>query len=177
MTEKQMLPPSCSGSPPLTHSPEISKQLKYSAPTDEDMNVLASTGFACSTNEAWSASQVSVAERLESLTKLRPFLTVAQQGGSSVAYVTVERDGPVPGAAYLRKLVVRNDARRQGIGLEVLSRAMWIAREMNRKTLALRVDPANSAAVSFYRKGGFTTVATVVSRKSGKLRLLMSRDL
>jgi ribosomal-protein-alanine N-acetyltransferase len=39
------------------------------------------------------------------------------------------------------------------------------------------VDPSNSAAVSFYRKEGFTTVATVVSKKSGKLRLLMSREL
>jgi len=48
---------------------------------------------------------------------------------------------------------------------------------MYRKTLALRVDPANAPAVAFYRKGGFTTVATVVSKKSGKLRLLMSREL
>ena len=43
--------------------------------------------------------------------------------------------------------------------------------------MALRVDPANAPAVSFYRKNGFTTVATVVSKKSGKLRLLMSREL
>ena len=43
--------------------------------------------------------------------------------------------------------------------------------------LALRVDPANAPAVSFYRKAGFTTVATVVSKKSGKLRLLMSREI
>ena len=48
---------------------------------------------------------------------------------------------------------------------------------MYRKTLALRVDPANAPAVSFYRNSGFTTVATVVSKKSGKLRLLMSREL
>ena len=51
------------------------------------------------------------------------------------------------------------------------------ARNMFRKTLALRVDPANAVAVSFYRTQGFTTVATVVSKKSGKLRLLMSREL
>jgi ribosomal-protein-alanine N-acetyltransferase len=31
--------------------------------------------------------------------------------------------------------------------------------------------------VNFYRKMNFTTVATVVSKKSGKLRLLMSREL
>jgi ribosomal-protein-alanine N-acetyltransferase len=48
---------------------------------------------------------------------------------------------------------------------------------MYRKTLALRVDPANATGVNFYRSMGFTTVATVVSKKSGKLRLLMSREL
>jgi len=55
--------------------------------------------------------------------------------------------------------------------------ALETARNMFRKTLALRVDPANAVAVSFYRTQGFTTVATVVSKKSGKLRLLMSREL
>ena len=40
-----------------------------------------------------------------------------------------------------------------------------------------RVVLQNADAVAFYRKGGFTTVATVVSKKSGKLRLLMSREL
>ena len=40
-----------------------------------------------------------------------------------------------------------------------------------------RMIAANAPAVSFYRKAGFTTVATVVSKKSGKLRLLMSKEL
>ena len=58
-----------------------------------------------------------------------------------------------------------------------MEQGLAVARDMHRKTLALRVDPSNSPAVSFYRKAGFTTVATVVSKKSGKLRLLMSREL
>ena len=61
--------------------------------------------------------------------------------------------------------------------IDMLEQGLSMARDMNRKTLALRVDPANGPAVSFYRKAGFTTVATVVSKKSGKLRLLMSREL
>jgi ribosomal-protein-alanine N-acetyltransferase len=63
------------------------------------------------------------------------------------------------------------------VGEAVLEQALQVARDMYRKTLALRVDPSNAPAVSFYRKMGFTTVATVVSKKSGKLRLLMSREL
>ena len=91
--------------------------------------------------------------------------------------VTVERDGPVPGAAYMRNVVVKPELRKKGLGTMLLNQALQVARDMHRKTLALRVDPANAPAVSFYRKAGFTTVATVVSKKSGKLRLLMSREL
>jgi ribosomal-protein-alanine N-acetyltransferase len=94
-----------------------------------------------------------------------------------LGYVTIERDGPVPGAAYLRNIVVKGELRMKGVGGVMLEKGLSVARDMNRKTLALRVDPANSMAVSFYRKNGFTTVATVVSKKSGKLRLLMSREL
>ena len=64
-----------------------------------------------------------------------------------------------------------------GLGVQLLDKALDAARDMYRKTIALRVDPANAPAVGFYRKAGFTTVATVVSKKSGKLRLLMSREL
>jgi [ribosomal protein S18]-alanine N-acetyltransferase len=94
-----------------------------------------------------------------------------------VGYVTLERDGPVPGAAYMRNIVVKPELRRRGLGSLVLKHAVGVAKDMYRKTLALRVDPSNAAAVSFYRHSGFTTVATVVSKKSGKLRLLMSREL
>jgi ribosomal-protein-alanine N-acetyltransferase len=79
------------------------------------------------------------------------------------------------GAAYMRNIVVAFRPH-PWVGQENI-RPQSVAREMYRKTLALRVDPANAPAVAFYRKGGFTTVATVVSKKSGKLRLLMSREL
>ena len=101
---------------------------------------------------------------LEALTKLRPFIHVARLQNSVVGYVTIERDGPVPGAAYMRNIVVNPSLRRKGVGALLLGHALQISRDMYRKTLALRVDPANAPAVSFYRKEGFTTVATVVSR-------------
>jgi ribosomal-protein-alanine N-acetyltransferase len=77
----------------------------------------------------------------------------------------------------MRNIVVKPELRRKSLGTLLLNHALGVARDMYRKTLALRVDPANAPAVSFYRHTGFTTVATVVSKKSGKLRLLMSKEL
>jgi [ribosomal protein S18]-alanine N-acetyltransferase len=149
-------------------------QVKFGPPSDEDMNALS---LARSTTEPWKSRGESQAESLEALTKLRPYLSVARVASNIAGYITIERDGPVPGAAYLRNIVVKNELRQKGLGAVILDHGLSVARDMNRKTLALRVDPANAPAVSFYRKMGFTTVATVVSKKSGKLRLLMSREL
>ena len=153
---------------------DVAKQLKYAVPTDEDMAVLALMRAGTS---PWKERGETSTGATEHLTKLRPFIQVAKVQGHIAGYVTIERDGPVPGAAYMRNIVVKQELRHRGIGKALLDHALATARDMNRKTLALRVDPANAVAVSFYRTGGFTTVATVVSKKSGKLRLLMSREL
>jgi ribosomal-protein-alanine N-acetyltransferase len=159
---------------PVTLPADMKSQVKFSAPTDEDMNALVQLRAS---SDPWKARAEQPAETLDALTKLRPFVTVAKINGGTIGYITIERDGPVPGAAYLRNIVVRNDLRQKGLGSVLLDHGLEVARDMSRKTLALRVDPANSPGVSFYRKMGFTTVATVVSKKSGKLRLLMSREL
>ena len=149
------------------------QSLKFSVATDEDLLQLATLR---SGSEPWK-SRETAEQSLAALSRLRPFAHVAKLNNQLVGYVTVERDGPVPGAAYLRNIVVKQELRRKAVGAALLAFGIQVARDMHRKTIALRVDPANSAAVNFYRKGGFTTVATVVSKKSGKLRLLMSREL
>ena len=153
---------------------DLNSAVKVSNPTDEDMGTVAGMR---SGSEPWKMRGESQEDSLQALTQLRPFLHVAKLQNQMVGYITVERDGPVPGAAYMRNIVVRPDLRKRGLGMVLLNHAMQVARDMYRKTIALRVDPANGPAVSFYRKAGFTTVATVVSKKSGKLRLLMSREL
>jgi ribosomal-protein-alanine N-acetyltransferase len=174
MTDKQLEgTPGTNATPPMA-MPTDWKQVKFAAPTDEDMNVLAALR---SGSEPWKQRGETQAESLEALTKLRPFISVGKLNAALVGYVTIERDGPVPGAAYLRNIVAKNELRQKGLGHVLLEQGLSMARDMNRKTLALRVDPANGPAVAFYRKVGFTTVATVVSKKSGKLRLLMSREL
>lgn len=174
MTEKQL--DGTAGNAPTPPMPAQAdwKQVKFAAPTDEDMNVLSQLR---SGSDPWKSRGETQAESLEALTKLRPFISVGKYQTSVAGYVTIERDGPVPGAAYLRNIVVKPEYRQKGLGHVMLEQGLTMARDMNRKTLALRVDPANGPAVSFYRKAGFTTVATVVSKKSGKLRLLMSREL
>lgn len=173
MTEKQVENVGTSPVPPMA-IPTDWKQMKFAAPTDEDMNALAALR---SGSDPWKTRGETHAESLEALTKLRPFISVGKLNGAIAGYVTIERDGPVPGAAYLRNIVARTEFRQKGLGHVLLDQGLAMARDMNRKTLALRVDPANGPAVAFYRKENFTTVATVVSKKSGKLRLLMSREL
>src|ERR1700690_183854 len=148
---------------------DFHSQVKFAAPVDDDMGMLASLRAS---SGPWKDRGETPAESLEALTKLRPFVQVAKVATNMIGYVTIERDGPVPGAAYMRNIVVKAELRKKGVGHVLLNRALEVAREMNRKTLALRVDPANGPAVNFYRKEAFTTVATVVSKKSGKLRLL-----
>jgi ribosomal-protein-alanine N-acetyltransferase len=113
---------------------DLGSSVRFGLPADEEMNAVAALR---SHSDPWAMRGETPEQTLEALTKLRPFVHVARLNGQVVGYVTVERDGPVQGAAYMR----------------------------------------NIPAVSFYRYVGFTTVATVVSKKSGKLRLLMSREL
>lgn len=141
---------------------------------DEEFEAVATLR---SSSEPWVSRGETHEQSVEALTKLRPFIHVARLKGDPVGYVTLERDGPVPGAAYMRNIVVKDALRREGLGRKLQDYALEAARDMFRKTLALRVDPSNGPAVAFYRNMGFTTVATVVSKKSGKLRLLMSREL
>lgn len=158
----------------LADRPDWSAQVKFGPVNDED---LAEAAQLRASSEPWKSRGETPEETLQALSKLRPFIQVGKLGKQVVAYVTIERDGPVPGAAYLRNIVVRNELRRKGLGTVALAHGLRMARDLHRRTVTLRVDPANSPAVSFYRHAGFTTVATVTSKRSGKLRLLMSKEL
>ena len=178
MTMKRVDQPTETAAPlvlDMSNVTDLKAAIRFSgAASDEDMSSVSSLR---ANSEPWKSRGETPEMSTEALTKLRPFVQVAKLQNQVVGYVTVERDGPVPGAAYMRNIVVKHELRKKGVGKQLLEQSLKVARDMNRKTLALRVDPANSAAVSFYRANGFTTVATVVSKKSGKLRLLMSREL
>jgi [ribosomal protein S18]-alanine N-acetyltransferase len=178
MTMKRVDPPADAPALPVAElnqvPSELAPQLRFGPVGDEELPVVAALR---NQSDPWKGRGETHEESLEAVSKLRPFIQVAKLHGQVVGFVTVERDGPVPGAAYMRNIVVRQDLRRKGLGKQVLEHALSTARDMFRKTLTLRVDPSNSAAVALFRSLGFTTVTTVVSKKSGKLRLLMSREL
>jgi ribosomal-protein-alanine N-acetyltransferase len=153
---------------------DLKTAVKFGPLGEEDLTPVAALR---SGSDPWKSRGETAEQSVQALTQLRPYIQVARLQNQIIGYVTVERDGPVPGAAYMRNIVVKPELRRKGLGALLLNHAIQVARDMYRKTLALRVDPANAPAVSFYRQTGFTTVATVVSKKSGKLRLLMSREL
>jgi [ribosomal protein S18]-alanine N-acetyltransferase len=173
MTMKRVETPSGPGAIPVVDvaslPTDLTPLLKYGPLGDDE---LPSVGMLRAGYRGESHEQ-----SLEALTPLRPFVQVVRLHGQIVGYVTIERDGPVPGAAYLRNIVVKPELRKRGVGTQLLKHAIEVSKDMYRRTLALRVDPADATAVNFYRSMGFTTVATVVSKKSGKLRLLMSREL
>ena len=153
---------------------DLVASLKFGPAADGEMPSVAGMRSA---SDPWKVRGETAEESLQALSKLRPFIEVGRLQNDVVGYVTIERDGPVPGAAYMRNIVVKPEFRRKGVGMKLLSHGLQVAKDLHRKTVALRVDPSNSVAVSFYRTAGFTTVATVVSKKSGKLRLLMSKEL
>ncbi len=178
MTDKRVDQATDKSAPPLLDPSalpaDLAASIKFSQPQDEDMVSVAQMRAG---SDPWKGRGETQEESLDALSKLRPFIQVGKLNNHVIGYVTIERDGPVPGAAYMRNIVVKPELRRKNVGTAILNHGLQVARDLHRKTIALRVDPANAAAVSFYRKAGFTTVATVVSKKSGKLRLLMSKEL
>lgn len=178
MTMKRVEQPRDSGAIPVLDVTKLPNDLKplvkFALASDTDVSAVASLRAG---SEPWKGRGETLEQSTEAMAKLRPFIHVGKVQNEVVAYATIERDGPVAGAAYMRNIVIKQELRRKGLGTLMLNHAVEVAKEMYRKTLALRVDPANAPAVAFYRNAGFTTVATVVSKKSGKLRLLMSREL
>src|SRR5919112_439923 len=79
-------------------------------------------------------NDLTTEESLQALSKLKPFIHVAKLQNQIVGYVTVERDGPVPGAAYMRNIVVKPELRRKGLGTLLLNHGVQVARDMYRKT-------------------------------------------
>lgn len=63
------------------------------------------------------------------------------------------------GLAYVSNLAVAPEARRQGVGLELVRRAEATAAAWGCRAVALHVDPDNAAAVGLYRAAGYRPAA------------------
>ena len=92
-------------------------------------------------------------------------LFVAEHEGKVVGYVSVwrryvsdELDDPPDEVGYVSDLVVRPDARGQGIGRALLRQAETCVREAGVATLRLSVLAGNRGAIALYEEEGFAPV-------------------
>ncbi len=68
-------------------------------------------------------------------------------------------DYTIPGRrVYLSRLIVKPEARRQGIGSALIDRVLQEVRALGYSEASIGVDKDNAAALALYRKKGFTTV-------------------
>lgn len=62
------------------------------------------------------------------------------------------------GYAFISIFHVRRDARRQGVGRNLMNRAVEYARSLGFSTLRLNVKKNNSNAITFYKHYGFNAI-------------------
>src|SRR5947199_209294 len=77
---------------------DLTSAVKFNVPADEDVAKVATMRAG---SEPWKSRGESSEESLQAINSLRPFIQVAKLQGHVIGYVTIERDGPVPGAAYM----------------------------------------------------------------------------
>src|SRR5678816_4925072 len=97
VTEQPTLPPLDVASLPA----DLPGALKFAPLGETELQPVASLR---GTSEPWARRGETPEESLQAITQLRPFTHVARLQAQIVGYVTVERDGPVAGAAYMRNL-------------------------------------------------------------------------
>lgn len=83
--------------------------------------------------------------------------------------------GEKDGIGWISLLYLREEFRNQGFGIQLLGRAYFLYENLGRDRVRLHVAEENTAAVKFYKKWGFETIA-VDSGTRGAL-LLMEKKL
>lgn len=64
-----------------------------------------------------------------------------------------------PSEAYIERLVVSPEYRRQGLARSLLDAAENLAREANKKTVALHVTAGNQPAITLYENEGYAVIS------------------
>src|SRR5258707_9277537 len=125
MTRKRAAKAAERGVPPVLEVAKLPNDftttLKFAPMTDEDLAAVASIRAA---SDRWKARSETIEQTQQTVSKLRPFVQVSKYQSHIIGYVTVERDGPVAGAAYMRNIVVKSELRQKGMGTMLLNHAM-----------------------------------------------------
>src|SRR5260370_34341198 len=123
---------------------DLAGAIKFSPVSAQEMPLVAALRAG---TDPWRGRGENPEQSLQALAQLQPYVQVSRLQNHVVGYVTVERDGPVAGAAYMRNIAVKTELRRKGIGTLRLNHEIKGAKDLPRKTLALRDDPTHAAAV------------------------------
>jgi ribosomal protein S18 acetylase RimI-like enzyme len=86
---------------------------------------------------------------------------LAEDEGRPVGYVLARYGDHGPTTAYVSDLWVERDARRQGLGHELLRRVGSAAAERGVTHVLLDVDAKNREAITFYERLGFAEIAKI----------------
>jgi len=84
---------------------------------------------------------------------------VAEHEGKIAGYIVAERGGREVG--HIITLDVRAQARRSGLGSKLMAAAEERLRAMGCASVLLEVAVDNAAAISFYHRQGYATLATI----------------
>jgi ribosomal protein S18 acetylase RimI-like enzyme len=100
--------------------------------------------------------------RMEDLNKRDHLVVyVAEDNNERIGYCIASVDGLV---GEIDSLFVKNEYRKQGVGEEVMTRALKWLEEQNCKTIRVSIAEGNESALNFYRKFGFAERLIVMQR-------------
>ena len=96
---------------------------------------------------------------------------VAEREGKIAGYIVAERGGRAVG--HIITLDVRAEARRSGLGSKLMSAAEERLRALGCASVLLEVVVSNAAAIAFYHRQGYATLATIPKYYNGKTDALL----
>ncbi|MDQ3157491.1 MAG: ribosomal protein S18-alanine N-acetyltransferase [Actinomycetota bacterium] len=115
-----------------------------------DLGALSAIESACFAGDAWSPALVES----ELLGESRSVLLAADED-SAIGYCSVS---VVDGVADLQRIAVLPDARRQGLGRELLEELLAKATGLGATRILLEVAASNEAAIGLYESFGFEPI-------------------
>lgn len=96
---------------------------------------------------------------------------VAEREGRIAGYIVAERGGRAVG--HIITLDVRAQARRSGLGSKLMAAAEERLRAMDCASVLLEVAVSNAAAIAFYHRQGYATLATIPKYYNDKTDALL----
>lgn len=125
----------------------------YRAATSEDLRAIVELEARIFAGAAWSVESVGDELACHGVTR---HVLVAEEGDRLVGYASLMFVGDV---GDVQRVAVDSSHRRQGIAADLLSRLLEEAARKGCRSVLLEVAADNEAALSLYRRFGFTEIS------------------